>query len=238
MQKIALASKMSKDLEKNWLSEIEEVNLHNIFSPIYRLNHSISVCNAIVVYIIHAYTNESPWLNLKQDRWDNKVKILSRLVEDIKKPIFDRLLKNDDEEINEVIASYLEDQATWKFRSVVDHLEYHSRTMRFVRQKTDSEKKEDVMGKDGKETLTIEVNQDLVGKINIQKGQLLEKATEAREKADKLIEELNKEFVMLNHVVLSDFNFNILDEKKIDPYSWSQWIRHRVLPAKQKQKSQ
>lgn len=235
MQKIKLAHSIVKDLDRNWLPDLQEINLHNIFAPIYKLNHNISVCNTIVAFIIYAYSNDSPWLNLKEDRKDNKLKILKGIRQDTDRHVFSNLLNNDDEEINEVIAKYLEDQANWKFSAVVDLVEYHSRIMRFVRSKTESEKREDVLTKDGqKEELISEYDQSSVAKVNIQKGQLINQALEARTKADSLIDELNKEYVQLNNAVHSDFGFNLTDERKIDPYSWSQFIRHRVLPSKVK----
>lgn len=236
MQKsVQIAGKVAKDLEKNWLPELEVNNLHSIFSPIFSLNVSIITGNIIVAFIILAYDNDSSWLNLKQDRKDNKRKILKSLTEDWDSDFFETMLNNENSEINDVIGSYLENQSTWKFRTIMTLLDYHSNMMRFVNQKTEAEKKIDKMNKDGnKVELSQDYDIDVITKVNKQKGELLEQAIQAREKADRLISELNKEFVQLNHAVQQDFGFELTEEKKISPESWRDFIRYKVIPERQR----
>lgn len=229
MQKsIDLIRKVSKELDKNWLPELEEINLHKIFDPIYRLNFNISNINAIIGFIVLAYDNDSSWLNLKQDRYDNKIKILRSLTEDYRQPQFEEIAKNENDIVNEVIGEYLIEQTTWKWRQIMVSLDFHSNTLRFVSQKMETEKKMDKMNKEGiVKELVQDYDLDVLAKISKQKGELLEQALKARRDADLLLSEIKKEFVQLDHVVQSDFNFELTDERRIDPLSWRDYIRER-----------
>lgn len=229
MQKsIDLIRKVSKELDKNWLPELEEINLHKIFDPIYRLNFNISNITAIIGFIVLAYDNDSSWLNLKQDRYDNKIKILRSLTADFQQPQFEEIAKNENDTVNEVIGEYLIEQTTWKWQQIMTALDFHSNTLRFVRQKMETEKKTDKMNKEGiiKE-LTEDYDIDLLAKFSKQKGELLKQALDARRDADSLLSEIKKEFVQLDHVVQQDFGFEVTDEKRIDPLSWRDFIRQR-----------
>jgi hypothetical protein len=73
---VALSLKIIKDLEKNWLPELELANLHTIFRPVYKHNLTILNINAIVAFVILAYSEDSPWLNVRKDRTINKKEIL------------------------------------------------------------------------------------------------------------------------------------------------------------------
>lgn len=232
MQKsITLALRISKELDKNWQPELEAINLHKIFSPVYSLDFSFENMNVLIAFIILAFDNDSQWLNLKQDRYENKVKILKSLTDDVTK--FDAILTNENSEINDVIADYLKEQANWKFQTILTLLDYHSNMIRFANQKTEQEKSVDKLSKEGtKQTLSQDYDIDVITKVNKQKGELLEQAIAARKEADKLLSELKKEFVQLDHAVQGDFGFEITDEKKIDPMSWREFIRHKVIPAR------
>lgn len=229
MQKaIEAIRSLSKELDKNWLPQLEDINLHKIFEPIYRLNFNISNINAIIGFIVLAYDNDSSWLNLKQDRYDNKIKILRSLTEDYRLEQFEEIAKNENDTVNEVIGEYLIEQTTWKWRQIMVSLDFHSNTLRFVSQKMETEKRVDKLNKEGeKKTLVEEYDLDLLAKISKQKGELLEQALKARRDADSLLSEIKKEFVQMDHAVQSDFNFEPTDEKRINPESWRDFIRER-----------
>lgn len=231
MQKsIDIARKISKDLEKNWLPELEEINFHKIFQPVFKLNLNISDANSIVVFIIYAYDPDSQWLDLKKDRYENKQRILLNLDCVISKEVFKEILINSNDCINEVIASYLEELTNWRWTTVFTLLEYHSKMIRFANQETESEKQWDKMNKEGEVvTLSKDYDADVISKINKMKGDLLTQAIESREKADKLLEEIKKEFVQTDTATQGDFNFTFTDtaKKKSDVYSWREFIKSR-----------
>lgn len=229
---IDIARKISKDLEKNWLSELEEINLYNTFSVIYRENLTISNANAIVSFIIYAYDPDSPWMDLRKDRYENKSKILSSLGLDEKSDLFKSIVHGSNEKINDAILYYLEDLTNWRWPTIYSLMDYHSRMIRFANQKTEEEKKFDVEKKDGeKETLTEDYAIDKIAKVNQQKGELLQKAIESRKKADELLDEIRKEFVNTDHSTQTDFGFAFTDtaKKKVDILSWREFIKNRNL---------
>lgn len=225
---IDLAKKMYKEPEVNWLSDLELINLHSIFTPIYRMNNNISTLNKLVSYIIYAYSNESSWLRNKGDRYDNKIKILKGLEADYESVFFIEIASNQNDVVNGVIGEYLIDQTTWKWRTIMTSLDYHSNMIRFVGQNTDNEKKTDRINKEGnKHTLTEEYDIDTISKVNKQKGELLELAIKARERADKLLSEIETEFMVLAEAVQQDFGFSMTSEKTINYLSWEERIRKR-----------
>lgn len=235
-ESVKLARKMSHDLGKNWLSEIEELNLHVIFRPIYKRSDSITTLNAIVVFIIFSYDNDSTWLNLKQDRFENKLKIWKGLEVDLNEHLIS-IAKNEIDSVNDVIVEYLIHQVTWEWNTIFTQLDYHSNMLRFVSKKTDTGKSTDVLDKDdNKHTLIEEYDAEKVSKINKEKGLLLERAIEAREKADTLLAKIRKEFVQMDNAVQQDFGFSPTDEKKIDAEKWRDFVRHTLVPAREAKK--
>jgi hypothetical protein len=235
---IELARKMSKQLDKNWLPEFEEINLHKIFQPIFSLPHNILTLNTISCYCIFAYDNDSSWLNLKQDRLENKMKILRSLTDDCNSELLRSISENENEVINDVIAEYLTSQATWKWKHIMSQLDFYTNTMKFVNQRTEEEKTIEKMNKEGEvKSLTTEYDVDVLAKVAKLKGELLKQAQEAREDADRLLSDIKKEFVQLDHAVQSDFGFELTDEKKINIESWKDFIRYTLPKLKEKQKA-
>lgn len=227
---IELAKRISKQLDKNWLPELEEINLHKIFSPVYALqNGNLISMNTAIAYIVFSYDNDSTWLNLKQDRTYNKMQILKGLTNDFSSSFFIDIIENENDTINDVIASYIESQASWKFKHILHQLDFYTKTMKFVNQKTEEERTIDKMNKEGEvKSLTQEYNIDTLAKVNKTKGELLTSALKAREDADRLLTEVKKEFVQIENAVQSDFGFSITEETKINPESWRDFIRHTL----------
>ncbi|MEK6881761.1 MAG: hypothetical protein AABY22_19240, partial [Nanoarchaeota archaeon] len=89
---------MSKELEKDWISEIQEINLHKTFEKIFELKLSNRITNTLICAIIYAYDQDSKWIELKQDGRTITKNILEGLGADLKEPIYDEFLnlKNDD----------------------------------------------------------------------------------------------------------------------------------------------
>ena len=91
---VELAKQMAKEIDKNWLPELEEYDLKKVFSPIYKMNLSISDANLLVCFIIYAYDPDSPKLDIRKDRFDNKVSIFENLGGKSSLTIFDEILNN------------------------------------------------------------------------------------------------------------------------------------------------
>lgn len=233
---IEAAKKISSALEKNSHEILYEINLHLIFAPVEELALSTKNKNSIIVYIILAYDNDSPWLDLRKDRFENKLSILKSLNCDSEDPRFKELLSNHNDTINNIILDYTVELTDWRWNTIFSLLDYHSNMLRFVNQKTESEKSIDKMDKDGGiKTLVQDYDIDTLAGVNEKKGKLLDLALSAREKADKLILEIKKEFVNTDNAVQQDLGFSITETyKKKDIYSWSEFIRTELIPKRKK----
>lgn len=232
MQKALEISKkiIASHSEDNALVILEEINLHITFREIYRLNVTLSKANLIVAFIIMAYDPDSGWIDIRKDRYENKCTILKSLNCDISDPIFQSILQNENEKVNNVILTYLIDLTDWRWHTIYTLLDYHSNIIRFVNQKTATEKSTDVLNKEmEKQTLVEEYDVDVIAKVSKQKGELLEQAIQKRKKADELLSEIKKDFVSSDVAVQADFGFSYTDtaKKKVDIMSWRSYIKDK-----------
>lgn len=230
MQKaVEIAIKISKDFEANWLEELENYNLHKIFSAVYNGPETLKDKNRIVCYIIHSYDPDSRWLDLRKDRTDNKIGILTNLDADVKSDLYQGIINNKNEPVNISVFSFLEELKDWRWKDVFNFLEYASRISRFAAMETDDEKQYEKTAKDGQVTkYKEEIDISVISRVNKEKGVLLEQAHEARKKANELIEQIRKEFVSTDNAVQQDFEFSFSDtSKKKDVLSWREYIRER-----------
>ena len=230
LKAIELANKIRKDLSKNWLPELEESNLHKTFESVYSLNKATIVdCNTIVCFIIFAYSPDSTWLNLKSDRLDNKIKILSNMDAEVGNQIYQDLLYNKDETIGMSVFNYLEDLKDWKWRAIFDLLDYSSKMFRFATAETEEEKTFDKMNKEGiVASMSESYSIDTIAKVNKEKGLLLDQAISKRKQADTLLDEIRKDYVSTDQSTQADFQFNFTDTaKKKDIMSWRDFIKSR-----------
>lgn len=230
MQKsIEAAKKIMNAPDESGYPILKDVNLHMIFDPIYEMGLPLPKINAIVSFVIYAYDNDSLWLNLKADRYQNKINILKSLTPYHETQLFTDIASNANPTINEIIGEYLIEQTTWKWHQIMTALDFHSSTLRFVGKSMEKEKQtgisEDSEGI--KKIVKEDFDMDVIAKVGKQKGELLKQALESRQDADTLLAEIRKEFVQMEHAVQSDFGFSISDEKKVDPTSWRQFIKHK-----------
>jgi len=185
--------------------------------------------NIIVCFIIYAYSPESLWLDLRKDRLENKTRILTNLEAEINAKIFKETLNNSNEKIGIAIFNFLEDIKDWRWRQIFGLLDYASRVLSIALRKTEEEKSwEEIDSNSQKQTLTEDVDIEKILKSEKDKGALMDMAEEKRRKADKLIEEIRKDFVATDHATLQDFGFMMSEtSKKSDILSWSQFIKER-----------
>lgn len=236
MQKaIQLAQKIAKHPDNNWAQELQAINLHSIFSPIYEQEKiSFEGMNIIVAFIIYSYDNDSPWINIKQDRYENKMRILKGLSADHSDPVFISIAMNENDIVNDVIVEYLMEQVDWRWQTVYSLLDYHAKMIRIGNRNTEEKRTWQALNKDGNAVqLHEEYDASAITKINKEKGELLTKAIEARQKADILLAEMRKDMMATDHAVQQDFGFSITDEKKIDIMSWKQFIERKNERLKQ-----
>jgi len=227
------AIQVSKEIRKNiladWSELLEDNNLNKIFLSVTRLPLSTEDKNKIICFIIYSFDPESLWLDLKKDRTENKKSILGNLDADTENELYKNIVSNKHESVNEAIFNYLESLKTWKWKAVFDLLEHSSNISRFAMKETKEEIKYSEINKEGQiEKYSDDVDIATITKVNKEKGLLLNQSIEYREKADKIIEEIRKEFVSTDNATQQDFGFQFSDtSKKRDIMSWREFIKSR-----------
>lgn len=227
---VDLAKKIYKDPEANWMSHLEELNLHKVFRPVYHHNFTIEIQNKIVAFVIMAYDNDSPWIDPRKDRYQNKLSILDGIDVDIKSPAFAQILNYENDSVQESILSYLTTQTDHRWYEIMSLLEYANKTLLFCNRRTPSKFK--TGESQNKETKEMEYDYEFldpreVAEVNKQKGDLLKKAMEARNTADTMLKTLESDFQKTDHATQGDFGFQFSDPKKFDITSWESRLRKR-----------
>lgn len=225
---VILAQKIIKDLEKNWLTDLELANLHTIFRPIYKHNLTILNQNAIVVFVIMAYSEDSPWLNPRKDRAVNKKEILEGIGVDPDNRIYREIINYENNEVQQTILNYLLFQQDARFVEIISLLEYSNKMILFCNQRTsEKEKTGSSIDKEGQVTEDFEyLDQSEIAKINKEKGALLLTAIEARAKAEGLIKTIEQDYQKLDSVMQSEFGFAFTDTK-VNVLSWESRLKSR-----------
>lgn len=229
MQKaVELALKISKELSSNWRDRLELINLHNDFDPIYKLGFPQAVSNTIVSFIILSYDNDSDWIDIRKDRIENLEKNLVSLHADPNNQIFKPILTGENKEVAEVIVNYLLNQADSRWQQVMSLFDYSSKMIRYCNSKTDSRQKIDtVKTGDTVEDIFEEYDIEVINKVNKSKGELLMKAIEARKQGEELLTQMKKDFVKVDSLTESEFDYTFTDVEKHDIYSWKQFVRKK-----------
>lgn len=227
---IEVCKKIANNLNESGFPLLKEVNLHTVFEPVYDMDIPLKHINQIVCYVIYSFDPDSTWLDLRKDRLENKIRIIEGLDQNPNTSPFEDIINGKNEKINEVCLSFLGTLTDWRWTTIFSLLDYHSNMIRFVHQKTESEKSFDKMDKEGQvQTLTEDLAADTIAKINKQKGELLELAINRRKQADELLSEIKRDFVVTDSATQSDFGFNFSDTSKerVDIMSWRGFIKKR-----------
>lgn len=225
---IEAARVLAKNPESNHIDYLKEANLFNCFEDIYKLNIKSSDANLISAYLIYAYDPDSLKLDIRKDRYENKLEIISSLGLDTNLEIVQQILSNENQDFNNCVLMYLEKLTNWRWPTIYSLLDYHSNMIRFANQKTEEEKSFDKMNKEGEvKTLLQSYDIDTIAKVNIQKSDIFKRAIEARKNADELLEDIRKEFMPTDTVVQADLGFTFTEtaKKKVNILSWREYIR-------------
>lgn len=218
---IELGKKIIKDLERNYLADLELINLHTIFRPIYKQNLTILNQNAIVAFIIFAYSEESPWLNPRKDRTANKQEILTGIGVDPSHRIYKEILAYETDIVQQVVLNYLLFQQDSRWVEIISLLEYSNKMILFCNQRTSEKQKIGTSETEEKGTIDVfeYLDQSEIAKVNKEKGELLIKAIDARAKAEGLIKTLEQDFQKLDAATQSEYGVAFTNTKT-DILSW------------------
>lgn len=217
MQKsIEIAKRLKGNLEGDWRKEIEDANLQIVFEEIYKLPNTIIHINTCIAFIIFSYDSDSGYINLKQDRYLNKVDILEGLGGNPSEEVYQLLLNVDTDDFQEVISKFIKRQPDWRFRTIVTCFDFHSKHIGTAA-----------------EPISATITDDLEkAKINKAKGELLKEAIRQREVGEQLLLQIKKDYVNLDHVTQSEFGFIATEVEKYDVQSWRSFIKRRNNLAK------
>lgn len=224
------ARKIKSDLTIDHTSLLEEINLHDVFSSLKRHDFSTEEQNKIICFIIYAYDPDSSKIDIRKDRYDDTKKIAASLGCDIQSPLFKSILDGNQKTVTDVALCYLEALTDWRWAQIYAFLDFHSKMMRFANQATEEYKVTEEINEQGnKQSLKEDYDITKIVNVNKQKGELLMKGMEAREKAEELLEQIRKAYVNTDVATQGDFGFSFTDsaKKKIDPESWREYIRER-----------
>lgn len=226
---IDLAKKIKKEIEGNHRDAIEEINLHSIFGPVFKLGYSQKHANAIICFVIMAYDNDSQWIDTRKERVQNKKDIIIGLGSDPNQFPFKDIVDFDNDDVQEIIHSYLIRQTDHRWEEVMSLLDYASKMILFANKKTiekkivDTVKKED----DSIEDIYEYLDEGEIAKINKEKGDLLQKAIAARATADEILKKMESEFQKVDYATQSDFEFRFADVQKFDVKNWAHRVKKR-----------
>jgi hypothetical protein len=207
---IETARQISTGLEKNWLADLKNINLYHIFEPIFKFNLNISDANILVCAIIFSYDKKSNWIDLKLDGATINKNTLEGLGADLSKQIFKDFIELSNEDIGDVVGAFLDIQSDWRFITIRRMIDFHAKTMM------------------QKEPNYSNVDEEKKPKILENMSRTMKEGVFQREAADKLIEQIEKEYVNINHKTESDFGAKFTDvSTKSDVTSWREFIRKR-----------
>lgn len=225
-----IAKQISNDISTDHTELLHDNDLFSTFGSVYSLpEETFKTKNIIICFIIYAYSPESLWLDIRKDRVDNKTRILKNLGAETNAQIFKDVVSSNNEQTSIAVFNFLEDLKDWRWKQIFALLDFSARVLRRASEKTDDEKEWNELDKEGqKHTLKEDVDIEKILKSEKDKGSLMDMAEEKRRKADKLIEEIRKDFVSTDNATQQDFKFNFTDtSKKKDILSWSEFIKER-----------
>lgn len=231
---VELALKITKGLEENWLAQLELLNLHTIFRPVFKHNLTILNQNAIVAFIILAYSEESPWLNPRKDRLVNKKEILDGIGIDPNNRIYKEIINYENDTIQQVILNYLLFNTDTRWNEIISLLEYYNKMFIFCNQRTsDKEAIGSSVDDNGQVVEAFKfIDQLEMAKINKEKGELMLRAADARNKAETLLKALENEYQKTDTATMGDFGFQFSNPKTFDITSWEARLKRRKELAK------
>lgn len=194
---------LSKNMDANWEEDLINLNIwDDVCDLYYKFNTDMHKANVILTYIVLAYGKESPRLDLNMDRMDNKVKILKSLAglsamsdDDYCKAAVGTLSP-----YNEIIEFYINYQKDRRFQEIVGAYDFHA-----------------------KATATMNTSTDL--REMAIAAQVFNSAVALREKADALVDQIEKENVHIDSALDKENRTKLSDRRGDDFISHEIYMR-------------
>jgi hypothetical protein len=188
-------------LDGDWKVDFEEMGIWEDVEPLYAHVESKKNANIIFIYIVFAYHSKSEYINPHKDRLEVKRSIMRRFAgkESLDKELFLDAVLGGDAVIDNLIEFIINDQRDWRWNTIISNMEFASK----VTAKSRTE--------DFKES-----------------ADLLDLADKRREKADKLLEEIRRDFVELDGSLDQEGKQKIT-ERTQDFMSWEMFVKKKKL---------
>lgn len=217
---------LKNDFEADWRAELERINIYDDVKIIYERKWKTDFCNQVLAFIVMAYDNQSGWIELHKDRWDNKEKIASKLGMNIKEKKVKDIIENNDPDVQAVVGWFVLHQIDWRWDAIISCFEYASEMFRFAKTKTDDKI---VVKSEGDKKEFAEVDIDRLTKGNMAKGLNLDKAIAQRRAGEELLKELRQDFVVLDTALEKEGKRKVTDAAK-NIESWESFIKELKHP--------
>lgn len=212
--------RLKQDMAGDWKPLLSDINIYEDVKKLYGLKWTTEFCNRVLAFIVMSYDNQSAWIEIHKDRWDNKYKIASRLGLNIKDRKVKDIVENNNATVNGIVAWFMEYQKDWRWDSIMTYFEYHSEMMRFGSIKT---QEQIVVGEEeGGKKMLSDVSIDEQAKGNFRKGVNIEKAVDMRRKGEELLEEIKREYVNIDTALFKEHKLTMTGAYDIE--SWETFI--------------
>lgn len=193
-----------KTPQVSWMPMFEKYNIHRQTQPIYDA-YDITTANSIIAYALFAYSQESTWLRLHQDRLQNKIEIMLSIVggEWPVRKVLRQVIENSNEIAERFIQFVLDQQKDWRFAQIETYKNYQAH-MRMMASSLDLS--------------------DPKGSLD--KGKALDEGRKRRMEADVLEKQVEQDYSILNSS-LEQEGRQKLAGRPSSQLSWEDWIRSR-----------
>ncbi len=127
-----------KNLEANWQSKLEDMNVWDDVADLYRIHMadkektpiSRYESNVCLAFVVLSYDCHSQFLEPHKNRFDNKVKIMSRLAGPscLTKTLFNEVVYSQENTVNKVIHWYVTYQKDTRWNTILANEEFSAQT--------------------------------------------------------------------------------------------------------------
>lgn len=201
---------LCKNMDSSWKEELIEYNMYSDFDPIYNLGYPEKITNTIIAFIVKAYDQDSNSIDVRRDRYLDKVRILEGLCLTKNDEIFNKIIGDEETEIKSVCYNYLLRQRDIRFRTVLRYNEFYEDNMKFIFEKEDEN-----------------LADDKIATIKAKKMDLVATNSSLRKEIVALIADIKRDYAMIDKITETEFGYIFSDPENYDIMSWGDFLKKR-----------
>lgn len=189
---------LKQDLEADWRNTLDNIGLWPSVQILYK-DFTNWHANVILTFIVLAYHRESGWINLHKDRQENKDQIMLDIggIGALQDEELEKACRGSCDTTMCVVRWLMDYQKDWRWLTIEQCFAFHSEIMHAPR--SDDHKK---------------------------RGQAISEAIDKRREGDKLLKEIQQEFIAVDSILEAEGLPKITDEGS-GPGSWEEFLRRR-----------